>query len=347
MANITSTTIKKGIESNGYTAQKLGFDNRRPFNLGLSSQKSESSPFKATEGKYYYKIGGKSVTKAEYNAYENPVGDGPTKSTNDPDPSGRIARTQAAREKLPRPSTVLTEAQMKVKDQGTKVKKKPPFKVKVKGKKLPKGYTEKDKKFLEEQREDVVRREDLDEKGKKLYDKRQAQIKAKKKAKKSPIKNKFLNRIQKGLSAAGMVPGIGNVADIANTALSGGRAAYAKYKGDTKGAKKHLANMAINATSAIPGLGLAAGGAKLAKAGVKAAKSNKSLKAIKEIKGVKDLASKTAKNVKQESVKRTTKMAAKENIGSKIDSKPKKKLGDGKIYAEKRKANKIVSKNIA
>ena len=296
MANITSKTIKEGIKSNGYTAQKLGFDNRRPFNLGLSSQKSESSPFKATEGKYYYKIGGKSVTKAEYNAYENPVGDGPTKQTNDPDPSGRIAKTQAAREKLPRPSTVLTEAQMKVKDQGTKIKKKPPFK---------------------------------------------------KMKKKSPMKNKFLNRIQKGLSVAGMVPGIGNVADIANTAVSGARAGYAKYKGDTKGAKKHLANMAINATSAVPGLGLAAGGAKLAKAGVKAAKSNKSLKAIKEIKGVKDLASKTAKNVKQESVKRTTKMAAKENIGSKIDSKPKKKLGDGKIYAEKRKGNKIVSKNIA
>ena len=296
MANITSKTIKEGIESNGYTAQKLGFDNRRPFNLGLSSQKSESSPFKATEGKYYYRIGGKSVTKAEYNAYENPVGDGPTKSTNDPDPAGRIARTQAAREKLPRPSTVLTEAQMRIKDQGTKVKKKPPFK---------------------------------------------------KMKKKSPMKNKFLNRIQKGLSVAGMVPGIGNVADIANTAVSGARAGYAKYKGDTKGAKKHLANMAINATSAVPGLGLAAGGAKLAKAGVKAAKSNKSLKAIKEIKGAKDLATKTAKNVKQESVKRTTKMAAKENIGSKIDSKPKKKLGDGKIYAEKRKASKIVSKNIA
>ena len=347
MANITSKTIKEGIKSNGYTAQKLGFDNRRPFNLGLSSQKSESSPFKATEGKYYYKIGGKNVTKAEYNAYKNPVGDGPTKSTNDPDASGRKAEIQAAREKLPKRATVLTKAQTKVKDQGTKIKKKPPFKIKIKGKKLPKGYTEKDAKFLKEQNEDVVRREDLDEKGKKLYDKRQAQIKARKKAKKSPMKNKFLNRIQKGLSVAGMVPGIGNVADIANTAVSGARAGYAKYKGDTKGAKKHLANMAINATSAVPGLGLAAGGAKLARAGVKAAKSNKSLKAIKEIKGVKDLASKTAKNVKKESIKRTTKMAAKEDIGSRIDSKPKKKVSDGKIYAEKRKANKIVSKNIA
>ena len=41
----------------------------------------------------------------------------------------------------------------------------------------PKSYTKEDIKFLEEQREDIVRREDLDEKGKKLYDKRQAQIK--------------------------------------------------------------------------------------------------------------------------------------------------------------------------
>ena len=88
----------------------------------------KKSPMKASEGKYYYKIGGKNVTKAEYNKYKNPIGDGPTKQNNDPDPSGRIAKTQAAREKLPRPSTVLTEAQMKVKDQGTKIKKKPPFK---------------------------------------------------------------------------------------------------------------------------------------------------------------------------------------------------------------------------
>mgnify|MGYP003117008214 FL=1 len=289
MANITSTTIKKGIESNGYTAQKLGFDNRRPFNLGLSSQKSESSPFKATEGKYWYKIGGKSVTKKEYNAYENPVGDGPTKSTNDPDASGRKAEIQAAREKLPRPSTVLTEAQMKVKDQGTKIKKKPPFK---------------------------------------------------KKKKKSPMKNKFLNRIQKGLSVAGMAPVIGNVADIAYTAVSGARAGYAKYKGDTKGAKKHLANMAINATSAIPGLGLAAGGAKLARAGVKAAKSNKSLKAIKEIKGAKDLATKTAKNVKKESLKRTSKMAAKEDIGSRIDTASTKKTRGNVVRSKKNFAGK-------
>ena len=48
-------------------------------------------------------------------------------------------------------------------------------------KKYPKSYTKEDIKFLEEQKEDVVRREDLDEKGKKIFDRNQAKIKAKKK----------------------------------------------------------------------------------------------------------------------------------------------------------------------
>ena len=51
-----------------------------------------------------------------------------------------------------------------------------------------------------------------------------------------------LNKVQTGLTAAGMVPMFGNVADGINTAVSAGRAGYAKYKGDTKGAKKHMAN---------------------------------------------------------------------------------------------------------
>ncbi len=82
----------KAAHTTGYTCQKLGFDKRRPFTMGLQSQQSAESPFKAT-----------------------------------------------------------------TKD------------VKLKGKKLPKGYTKKDKKFLEEQNEDVVRYEDLDEKGKAIW----------------------------------------------------------------------------------------------------------------------------------------------------------------------------------
>ena len=60
---------------------------------------------------------------------------------------------------------------------------------------------------------------------------------------------------QGALSVAGMIPGIGIVADAANTAISGGRAAYAGYTGDTEGRNKHLGNMALNATAMIPGVG--------------------------------------------------------------------------------------------
>jgi len=47
MANITSTTFKKGM-TNGYTPQMLGFDNRRPFNLGLHTQKKKKKKKTAT-----------------------------------------------------------------------------------------------------------------------------------------------------------------------------------------------------------------------------------------------------------------------------------------------------------
>ena len=131
MANITSRTLKEKMGTNGYTSQKLAFDNRRAFNLGLHDQKADNSPFKVTSDEYWYKIGGKTVTKAQYNAYENPVGDGPTKSTNDPDASGRKAEIADARSKnkASKRSTVLTKEQTELKDQGTKPpKKRPPFK---------------------------------------------------------------------------------------------------------------------------------------------------------------------------------------------------------------------------
>ena len=40
--------------------------------------------------------------------------------------------------------------------------------------KYPKSYTKKDIMFLKKQREDIVRREDLDEKGKKIFDRKKA-----------------------------------------------------------------------------------------------------------------------------------------------------------------------------
>jgi hypothetical protein len=87
-------------------------------------------------------------------------------------------------------------------------------------------------------------------------------------AKASPAKG-LLDSLQDGLSVAGMIPVVGNIADGANTLLSGGRAAHAKYKGDDKAAAKHTKNMAINATAMIPGVGQAATAGKLALKGGK------------------------------------------------------------------------------
>ena len=76
---------------------------------------------------------------------------------------------------------------------------------------------------------------------------------------------KAMDYMQGGLSAVGMIPGIGNIADAANTAISGGRAAYAGYTGDDEAKKKHLGAMALNATAMIPGYGQMATAAKGAK----------------------------------------------------------------------------------
>lgn len=79
----------------------------------------------------------------------------------------------------------------------------------------------------------------------------------------------FMDKFQSGLSVVGMIPGVGNIADAANTAISGGRAAYAAYTGDDEAKKKHLGAMALNATAMIPGVGQMATAAK----GVKGAKN--------------------------------------------------------------------------
>jgi len=76
------------------------------------------------KGKYWYKINGKSCTKAEYNAYKNkPGSDEPGKTTNDPDASGNKAKIEKDRasNKASKKSTVLTEAQTKLSE------KKPPL----------------------------------------------------------------------------------------------------------------------------------------------------------------------------------------------------------------------------
>ena len=67
--------------------------------------------------------------------------------------------------------------------------------------------------------------------------------------------SKRLDKAQTALSVAGMVPGVGNVADLANTAISGARAVGAKIRGDKKAAKQHTVNAALNAGSMIPVVG--------------------------------------------------------------------------------------------
>tara|TARA_R100001463_G_scaffold771_5_gene3574 strand:+ start:1639 stop:2595 length:957 start_codon:yes stop_codon:yes gene_type:complete len=250
--------------------------------------------YKATALKqnYWYKIGGKTVTKAQYNAYKNPVGDGPTKSTNDPDASGRKAEIADARSKnkASKRPTALTEAQTKLKDQGTKLpKKRPPFKKKdfsphmmyKKGKKAVKANTY--EKHLELKKAGYGH---------------------------TPLKNKYLNRLQTGLTVAGMIPGVGNLADGLNTAVSAGRAGYAKYKGDEEGYKTHRNNAAINAAAMVPGAGLAVGGAKLA---AKAAKGTKAVKVAKTLKNATDttkVANRVASNTGKVVVKKAVKKAA-------------------------------------
>ena len=332
MANITSKTIKTGIKT-GYTAQKLGFDNRRPFNLGLNDQKTENSPFKVTEGEYWYKIGGKSVTKKEYNAYKNPVGDGPTKSTNDPDASGRKAEIQAAREKLPKRATVLTEAQTKVKDQGTKVKKKIPFKSKKEDFKTWADKQIKSGKWKKEKSNNKAGYTWKDGKNRSLRQVYEG-VKSQQGKHNSPLQNKFLNRIQTGLTVAGMVPGIGNLADMANTAVSAGRAGYAKYKGDEAGYKTHRNNAAINAAAMVPGAGLAVGGAKLA---AKAAKGGKIAKTVKNVADTTTASNRVAA-LGAKAAKKAVVTGAKKGQEKIVKSTAKKAKTKSKLVAEKRTA---------
>ena len=130
----------------------------------------------------------------------------------------------------------------------------------------------------------------------------------------SPAKS-ITDKLQTGLSVAGMLPIVGNLADLANTAVSAGRAGYAKYSGDEASAKKHLANMAINAAAAIPGAGQAVTGAKLAAQGGKALVKA----AVKE--GGKGIAKGTAKKA----VKKTAVGGAKKGASDAIDTAEKRK----------------------
>lgn len=288
--------------------------------------KTGYSAVKQVVAPYWYKIGGKSVSKAKYNAYDNPVGDGPTKSTNDPDASGNKARIEKNRStnKASKRPTALTKAQTTAKGGVS-----PPFKQKVNGKKLPKGYTKKDEKFLEKQKEDVVRREDLDKKGQAIWDKNHA--KGKKKTKKSPLEfdwKKTLDNAQTGLVGLGMVPAWGNAADAVNTAISAGRAGYAKYKGDEAGYKEHRNNAAVNAAMMIPGLGQGAAATRLAGKGIKEGSKILAKNVVKKMPKViaKDQAKTTVKKVQKFSDKNNADIKNKSTMTINNKAKPTKNI---------------------
>jgi len=67
------------------------------------------------------------------------------------------------------------------------------------------------------------------------------------------------DKVQTGLSVAGMAPGLGVAPDLINTGISGARAIKARLKGDKKGAKKHIGKAGMNLVSAVPGPGDAVG----------------------------------------------------------------------------------------
>ena len=77
--------------------------------------------------------------------------------------------------------------------------------------------------------------------------------------------NTGLDVAQTAMTGVGMIPVVGNVVDLVNTGVSGVRAGVAGLTGDSDGVLKHTENMAINAGSAIPGIGIGVGAAGLAK----------------------------------------------------------------------------------
>ena len=160
--------------------------------------------------------------------------------------------------------------------------------------------------------------------------------------------NKGLDYAQTGLTAAGMVPGVGNAVDLLNTGVSGARAAHAKLTGDSEAAKGYMGDMALNAASAIPGAGLAVGATKLAKTAAKGAKTLKAanktedaLAVVKKGQKIKKKVTKASKVTdatagatqlataeKQEKPKEDNKKLAVKTEPKKVKIKPKKKKNE-------------------
>ena len=78
-------------------------------------------------------------------------------------------------------------------------------------------------------------------------------------------KDKPLDAVGMDLAMLGQFPILGNAADLANAALSGGRSAYSYMTGDTAKASEQAALAGLSATAAIPGFGSIAGANRLAR----------------------------------------------------------------------------------
>ena len=158
--------------------------------------------------------------------------------------------------------------------------------------------------------------------------------------------NKGLDNLQTGLTAAGMVPGVGNAVDFLNAGISGGRAAHAKYTGDDEKAKQYLKEGAENLAFAVPGAGTLGAGAKLTKKSIQAAKGADNLADAKK---TIDKAKQTKKTVKKVSegadvASGGTQLASndKKKESKPKDNKPKNnKSKENKAPAPKKEAPKI------
>lgn len=128
---------------------------------------------------------------------------------------------------------------------------------------------------------------------------------------------KILDGVQVGLDVVGLIPGVGEVADLANAGISA-------LRGDWVGAGLSLA-------SAIPFAGWGAAAGKAGRRAVQAVSSEAAEKAAKEV------AERTAKEAALKAEKEAAETAAKGKNGGKVKPKKKLKCGDHDEYGKLKK----------
>jgi len=102
------------------------------------------------------------------------------------------------------------------------------------------------------------------------------------------IGQNVLDYTQDGLSVLGTIPGVGAVADVANTAISGARVAGSAALDDQEAVKKNTEDLAWNAAAIVPGAGQFATAAKFANRANKANKTRKGVDAAVDLVNVKN-----------------------------------------------------------